>query len=66
MEILYSDKQIVACIKPVGQDSEHDMPQMLKEALGNTENLHIEILSVPPVEGALQKARELWKEECQI
>ena len=34
MEILYSDKQIVACIKPVGQDSEHDMPQMLKEALG--------------------------------
>lgn len=34
MEILYSDKDIVACVKPVGLDSEHDLPQALKDALG--------------------------------
>lgn len=26
MEILYSDNQIVVCVKPVGMDSEHDVP----------------------------------------
>ena len=34
MEILYSDKQIVVCIKPVGVDSEHQLPEELKNALG--------------------------------
>ena len=34
MEILFSDKQIAVCIKPVGADSEQDMPGMLAEALG--------------------------------
>ena len=34
MEILYSDKQIVVCVKPVGLDSEHDFPAALKTQLG--------------------------------
>ena len=34
MEILYSDIKIVVCIKPVGLDSETDVPAALKEALG--------------------------------
>lgn len=34
MEILYSDKEIVVCVKPVGMDSEHDVPAALKEAIG--------------------------------
>ena len=29
MVVLYSDKNIVVCIKPVGVDSEHESPQML-------------------------------------
>jgi 23S rRNA pseudouridine1911/1915/1917 synthase len=29
MEILYSDKEIVVCVKPVGLDSEHDVPSQL-------------------------------------
>lgn len=29
MEILYRDNQIIVCVKPVGLDSEHDMPQVL-------------------------------------
>ena len=29
MEILYQDKQIVVCVKPVGLDSEHEVPQAL-------------------------------------
>ena len=29
MEILYSDKEVVVCVKPVGMDSEHDMPAEL-------------------------------------
>lgn len=29
MEILYSDKQIIVCVKPVGMDSEHEVPQTL-------------------------------------
>ena len=36
MEILYSDPRIIVCIKPVGLDSEHDVPQALAEALGGT------------------------------
>ncbi|MBQ2837019.1 MAG: hypothetical protein IJE67_02705 [Peptococcaceae bacterium] len=27
MDILYSDKDIIACIKPVGMDAEHDVPE---------------------------------------
>ena len=34
MEILFSDKDIVVCIKPVGWDSEKEVPQALSEQLG--------------------------------
>ena len=34
MEILYADRGIVACIKPVGLDSETEVPAALKEILG--------------------------------
>ena len=34
MEILYSDKQIAVLVKPVGLDSEAEVPAALKEALG--------------------------------
>lgn len=29
MEILYQDEQIIVCVKPVGVDSEHELPQLL-------------------------------------
>ena len=34
MEILYTDKHIAVCVKPVGLDSEQEVPAALKEALG--------------------------------
>jgi 23S rRNA pseudouridine1911/1915/1917 synthase len=34
MEILFSDRDLAVCVKPVGLDSEHDVPAALKEALG--------------------------------
>lgn len=34
MELLYTDKQIAVCIKPVGLDSEHELPEALKQQLG--------------------------------
>ena len=34
MTILYADRGIVACLKPVGLDSESEVPAALKEALG--------------------------------
>ena len=34
MEILYSDKDIAVCVKPVGLDSEAQVPAALKERLG--------------------------------
>ena len=34
MELLYTDKQIVVCIKPVGLDSEQELPTAIKEQLG--------------------------------
>ena len=34
MEILYSDRDLVVCVKPVGLDSEVEMPAALKELLG--------------------------------
>ena len=34
MEILYSDKELVVCVKPVGLDSEQEVPAALSEALG--------------------------------
>lgn len=41
MEILYSDRDIVVCIKPVGLDSEKEVPDALKEQLGGeTFSLH--------------------------
>ena len=34
MELLYTDKDLVICVKPVGLDSESGVPQALKEQLG--------------------------------
>ena len=34
MEILFSDRDLAVCVKPVGLDSEHEVPQELKNALG--------------------------------
>ena len=34
MEILYSDKNIAVCVKPVGLDSEQEAPQELRKTLG--------------------------------
>ena len=34
MTILYSDRDLAVCIKPVGLDSEAEVPQKLKEILG--------------------------------
>ena len=34
MEILYSDPNLVVCIKPVGMDSEEEVPQALQAQLG--------------------------------
>lgn len=34
MELLYSDRELVVCIKPVGLDSESEVPAELKEMLG--------------------------------
>ena len=34
MEILYSDKQIAVCVKPIGLDSESEVPAAMKEMLG--------------------------------
>ena len=36
MQILYSDREIVVCVKPVGLDSEHQVPEALIEILGGT------------------------------
>lgn len=36
MDILYSDKAIAVCVKPVGLDSEQEFPQALREALGGS------------------------------
>ena len=34
MELLYSDRELVVCVKPVGLDSELEVPRALREALG--------------------------------
>ena len=34
MELLFSDKDIAVCLKPVGLDAEHEVPQLLREQLG--------------------------------
>ena len=34
MEILYSDSRFAVCVKPVGLDSEHDVPSAITQALG--------------------------------
>lgn len=36
MKILYSDKDMVVIIKPVGLDSEREVPERLKEQIGGT------------------------------
>ena len=41
MEILYSDLDFVVCIKPVGVETEHELPALLKEQLdGEIFTLH--------------------------
>ena len=34
MEILYKESGFVVCVKPVGVDSEHEMPGLLRQTLG--------------------------------
>lgn len=34
MKLLYENNEFVVCVKPVGMDSEHGVPGLLKEALG--------------------------------
>ena len=34
MELIYTDKDLAVCVKPVGIDSEHQLPALLKEQLG--------------------------------
>ena len=34
MDILYSDRELAVCVKPVGLDSEQEVPAALKEQLG--------------------------------
>lgn len=34
MEILFSDKDLAVCVKPVGMDSEQEVPTALRESLG--------------------------------
>lgn len=34
MEILFSDNEIAVCVKPVGLDAEHEVPEQLKALLG--------------------------------
>lgn len=34
MDIIYSDNNIAVCIKPVGVDSEHALPELLKDEIG--------------------------------
>lgn len=34
MEILYCDQDITVCVKPIGLDSEHDVPAALQESVG--------------------------------
>ena len=34
MDILYSDADLAVCLKPVGMDSEHEVPSVLSQALG--------------------------------
>ena len=34
MEILYEDKYIAVILKPVGADSEHQVPELLRQQLG--------------------------------
>ena len=34
MEILYFDREMAVCVKPVGLDSEREVPEALREALG--------------------------------
>ena len=34
MEIIFSDRNMVVCVKPVGVDSEQEMPRLLTQILG--------------------------------
>ena len=43
MEILYADKDIAVCVKPVGLDSEAEVPAALKDILGGEISVKSEI-----------------------
>ena len=34
MEILYADRELCVCVKPVGVDSEHQLPDLISQSLG--------------------------------
>ena len=42
MELLYTDQDIVVCVKPVGMDSESEVPAALIEQLGGRKNTDVE------------------------
>ena len=46
IKILYSDRDIAVCIKPVGKDSEKDMPALLQTKLGAKEALCVHRLDM--------------------
>lgn len=55
LEIIYEDKNIVACVKEAGQSSEDDLPKALKEQLGS-EIYALHRLDVP-VKGVMVYAK---------
>lgn len=55
IEILYEDKDVVFCVKPVGMSSETDLPKMLSEQL-NDEIFTLHRLDTP-VSGVMVYAR---------
>ena len=54
MEILYSDNEIAVCVKPVGLDSESEVPAALKELLGG------DIFTLHRLDKNVGGARRLW------
>ena len=46
MDILYSDKQFAVCVKPVGLDSEAELPEKLKETLPDGKTFYVNAGSV--------------------
>ena len=64
MEILYSDSNIAVCVKPVGLDSEAEVPAALKEALAEEKPL-ILLMHIPfGVEGNIHMLRGCGEYFC--